>query len=436
MRTCIPQQVASNSKVEPVVVIGSKGAVSNSSHTQDQPARNEPARQDRPRNRKQLIVAAAARLFEGRGYHNVAITDIAAEVGITGPALYRHFRRKQDLLEATIEFEIGQLKTTYQNASQELRAIVEAAAETTLRYGHAATLWEREIAHLEQHTQDALRERYREAIAPLRGAIEIARPELDAEAIDLLLWAAHAVFCSRRVFDSADIDAKRARELMVDAVMKVCAAQGIVAPIPASALRPRGGMLMPASRREAALGAAVALFAERGYQAVGMDDIGAAAGITGPTLYHHFPGKSAILVTAISRCLEAMYLDLSAALASTDDPALALDRAVASFIRINIEHGDAMSALTMEIMNLPAEERGAIRRRQRDYITEWATLLISVRSDLTVPEAELTVRMTQRVIHNLRRVYAGGNRSGLRDQLVVLGRAALGLPSAISAPDA
>lgn len=410
--------------------------MSNSSYIQDQPARSEPARQDRPRNRKQLIVAAAARLFEGRGYHNVAITDIAAEVGITGPALYRHFRRKQDLLEATIEFEIGQLKTTYQNASQELRSIVEAAAETTLRYGHAATLWEREIAHLEQHTQDALRERYREAIAPLRGAIEMARPELGAEAIDLLLWAAHAVFCSRRVFDSADIDARRARELMVDAVMKVCAAQGIVGPIHASALGPRGGMLMPASRREAALAAAVALFAERGYQAVGMDDIGAAAGITGPTLYHHFPGKSAILVTAITRCLEAMYLDLSAALASTDDPALALDRAVASFIRINIEHGDAMSALTMEIMNLPTEERGAIRRRQRDYITEWATLLISVRSDLTVPEAELTVRMTQRVIHNLRRVYAGGNRSDLRDQLVVLGRAALGMPSAISAPNA
>lgn len=74
----------------------------------------EVAVQRRPRNRKQLIVAAAAKQFERRGFHDAAIADIAADVGITGPALYRHFRGKQNLLAAAVEFEIeGGLEAAY-----------------------------------------------------------------------------------------------------------------------------------------------------------------------------------------------------------------------------------------------------------------------------------------------------------------------------------
>ena len=63
--------------------------------------------QRRPRNRKQLIVAAAAKQCERRGFHDAAIADIAADVGITGPALYRHFRGKQNLLAAAVVRDRG-----------------------------------------------------------------------------------------------------------------------------------------------------------------------------------------------------------------------------------------------------------------------------------------------------------------------------------------
>src|SRR3954468_23617509 len=53
------------------------------------------------------------------------------------------------------------------------------------------------------------------------------------------------------------------------------------------------------SRREEILEIAVGLFATRGYHGVSMDDIGAAAGVTGPALYHHFAGKEAMLVAAL-----------------------------------------------------------------------------------------------------------------------------------------
>src|SRR4051795_1329962 len=53
------------------------------------------------------------------------------------------------------------------------------------------------------------------------------------------------------------------------------------------------------SRREEILEIAVGLFATRGYHGVSMDDIGAAAGVTGPALYHHFAGKEAMLGAAL-----------------------------------------------------------------------------------------------------------------------------------------
>lgn len=48
--------------------------------------------------RRDQILAAAAELFARRGFHGVSIDDIGAAVGISGPALYRHFRGKDAML--------------------------------------------------------------------------------------------------------------------------------------------------------------------------------------------------------------------------------------------------------------------------------------------------------------------------------------------------
>src|ERR1700759_54163 len=49
------------------------------------------------------------------------------------------------------------------------------------------------------------------------------------------------------------------------------------------------------TRREQILKEAAQLFAERGFHGVGVDEIGAAVGISGPGLYRHFAGKDAML---------------------------------------------------------------------------------------------------------------------------------------------
>src|SRR3954464_9999091 len=51
-----------------------------------------------PPTRRLEILSAAAELFARRGYHGVSIGDLGGAVGLTGPALYRHFRGKEALL--------------------------------------------------------------------------------------------------------------------------------------------------------------------------------------------------------------------------------------------------------------------------------------------------------------------------------------------------
>lgn len=52
--------------------------------------------------RRQQILDTAAVLFAERGFHGVSVHDIGAACGISGPALYKHFRGKGQLLAASL----------------------------------------------------------------------------------------------------------------------------------------------------------------------------------------------------------------------------------------------------------------------------------------------------------------------------------------------
>ena len=54
-------------------------------------------------SRRDAMLDAAAKLFSTRGYVDTGIDDIGEAVGVTGPAVYRHFESKQALLIAVLD---------------------------------------------------------------------------------------------------------------------------------------------------------------------------------------------------------------------------------------------------------------------------------------------------------------------------------------------
>lgn len=49
-------------------------------------------------SRRQEILDIAAEEFARRGFHGVSIADLGRACGVSGPALYKHFESKQELL--------------------------------------------------------------------------------------------------------------------------------------------------------------------------------------------------------------------------------------------------------------------------------------------------------------------------------------------------
>ncbi|QBJ95568.1 TetR/AcrR family transcriptional regulator [Rhodococcus sp. ABRD24] len=67
-----------------------------------QPDQGEQALSRRSRakaDRRRQLLGAAARLIAERGFHGVRLEDLGAAVGISGPAVYRHFPNKDALLD-------------------------------------------------------------------------------------------------------------------------------------------------------------------------------------------------------------------------------------------------------------------------------------------------------------------------------------------------
>jgi AcrR family transcriptional regulator len=55
-----------------------------------------------PTARREQLIDAAAREFRAKGFAGVSMDDIGAEVGVVGPALYRYFDTKADLLTTAV----------------------------------------------------------------------------------------------------------------------------------------------------------------------------------------------------------------------------------------------------------------------------------------------------------------------------------------------
>ena len=120
------------------------------------------------------------------------------------------------------------------------------------------------------------------------------------------------------------------------------------------------------SRRDEILQIAVVLFASRGYHGVSMDDIGAAAGVTGPALYHHFAGKDAMLVAALIPVSDRL---LARGRECVDrhpgDPKAAIEELVEFHVDFALDEPAVIALHLHELDRLPDEPRRKIRRLQR-----------------------------------------------------------------------
>ncbi|MFJ5096594.1 TetR/AcrR family transcriptional regulator [Streptomyces sp. NPDC088557] len=128
------------------------------------------------------------------------------------------------------------------------------------------------------------------------------------------------------------------------------------------------------TRREQILKEAARLFAERGFHGVGVDEIGAAVGISGPGLYRHFAGKDAMLAELLvgisDRLLSGGRLR---AAEHPGDPRALLGSLIDGHIDFALDDRPLITLHDRELDRLKDEDRKRVRQLQRQYVEVWVT---------------------------------------------------------------
>lgn len=193
------------------------------------------------------------------------------------------------------------------------------------------------------------------------------------------------------------------------------------------------------TRREQILKEAARLFAERGFHGVGVDEIGAAVGISGPGLYRHFAGKEAMLAELLvgisGRLLTGGKRRTAEATEAGDAPAALLDSLIEGHIDFALDDRPLIILHDRELDRLRDTDRKLVRSLQRQYVELWVEVVRQVYSGLAEADARACVHAVFGLLNSTPHLGRPGALPGREVTAALLHRLALGAFGAAHASD-
>jgi AcrR family transcriptional regulator len=185
-----------------------------------------------------------------------------------------------------------------------------------------------------------------------------------------------------------------------------------------------------ADRRATLLDAAARLFAERGFDRVSLEDLGAAAGVSGPAVYRHFPGKQAVLaalLVGVSENLHSGGTDVAARASGAGDALAAL---VAFHVDFALANADVIRVQDRDLGSLADDDRHAVRALQRRYVDVWVDTLARLSPDEDRSDLRIRAQATFGLINSTPHSARNSPRTRVRALLEGMALAALTTPGA------
>lgn len=153
----------------------------------DQPSR-------RPSNRRELILEAAIELFHERGYPATGVDDIGKAVDVSGPAIYRHFSSKEEILLEAIQLAADEVHEANLNArasDHDPRSVLEgyarAYARVAIERSALISVWTSEAKHLSSGRRAPMTRRLRAWSTEWIDELRAVRPQLSPEQARVLV---------------------------------------------------------------------------------------------------------------------------------------------------------------------------------------------------------------------------------------------------------
>lgn len=130
-----------------------------------------------------------------------------------------------------------------------------------------------------------------------------------------------------------------------------------------------------ADRRQAMLDAAARLFAAHGFNGVSIEDIGGAAGVSGPAVYRHFSGKQGVLAALLVDASENLFTGGRAVVENAPDGAKALRPLIRFHAEFALSNPDVIRVQDRDLASLADSDLHAVRTLQRRYVELWVRVL-------------------------------------------------------------
>ncbi|QNS02670.1 TetR/AcrR family transcriptional regulator [Streptomyces xanthii] len=384
----------------------------------------EPIAATRPRNRKQLIVGAAGRVFSERGYHAASMEEIAAAVGITATALYRHFPNKYALFAACANVMVDRLVATLDEVPSEadLAEVLGAVTRVAVAHRESGGLYRWEARYLEAEDRRLLKAKFARVVGRVCEGVRRAHPRPGAQVRAVAALGAIGSITQHH----NSLARRRLEEELLASALRVAATTPDQAVRPPRSIGPPARPV-PRTRRAEILAAAVPLFARDGFAKVTNGQIARAVGLAPSALYRHYATKVDILVAA---CLQAAALLAQAVEQSLDevtDPRDAVVALASAYVGYSFEHTGLISVAEAEVAGLPDELRRPLILAQREHIAVWERQLRLARPELDARQARVLVHAGFGVVVEAGRRLRWQDSPENRDGLTTLVVRALGL---------
>jgi AcrR family transcriptional regulator len=363
----------------------------------------------RPKDRKDQIARAAAEAFSAQGYHAVSMEAIAAKVGISAPALYRHHASKYELFRDAV-LALGQqlvdctdFADNDGDPAETLDRLVEALIEVTLANRESGGLYRWQARYLHGEDQSSLGDQLRLVNRRIQRPLIAIRPTLTSSQRWMLSAGLLSVIGSI-VDHRVRLPADEMRTLLAGAASAVLEAE---LPEPADSLdRPASWRIFEADTGvyEALLQASMVLFNAKGYTETSMAEIASAVGIPVSGIYRYFPGKCDILATGLRRAADRVSGRLSAILTGLTEPGHMLTLLIEAYVATSFANPDLAAIYYTERVNLTRVDQELLRTVQRSTIDAWMRLLAAARPPVTKTQARVLVHAAMALVVDVGRL--------------------------------
>ncbi|WP_025348193.1 TetR/AcrR family transcriptional regulator [Nocardia nova] len=379
----------------------------------------------RPKNRRAQIASESAAAFGSLGYHGVSMEDIAARLGISSAALYRHYPSKYALFRE----ELLRLSAAAVTAAtlpvdaaatpgDRLAAVIEAIVADTIANRPTAALARWEARYLNAEDRRIFDERFTTAITAVRTLIGEVRPELRRREQTVRAVAIFSVVSS--IGDHhAHLPLKALAVVLSEAAWSMVradltGAEGIPDPAPVAEIP-------QAFKHQIVLEKAVELFHERGYPNVSVEDIAAAAELSAASaVYRYYRSKDALLAAAFRRVADRMAAAIAPAVELSESAEEALARLIDLYVAGSFAERELTFVYYAEFGNVSSYERTVLRNIQRLVVAEWAELLVDARPELSPAQARVLVHAGFGLVVGLGRLFGNDQQMCSRAQVVGL----------------